>query len=105
MSGNPNLQVPDEAERAKMSREELGALGMAMDGVELAEYGERYIPGSPADKRAERQVAKWFLLAGLMAVLFIIVVAVPAVALEAASAAVGPLSLGGWVRRAAIRLH
>ena len=72
MSGNPNLQVPDQAERAKMTREELGALGMAMDGVELAEYGERYIPGSPADKRAERQVAKWFLLAGLMAVLFII---------------------------------
>jgi ubiquinol-cytochrome c reductase iron-sulfur subunit len=72
MSGNPNLQVPDQAERAKMSREELGALGMALDGVELAEYGERYIPGSPADKRAERQVAKWFLLAGLMAVLFIV---------------------------------
>src|SRR6476469_5689334 len=72
MSGNPNLQVPDEAERAKMSREELAALGMALDGVELAEYGERYIPGSPADKRAERQVAKWFLLAGLMAVLFIV---------------------------------
>ena len=64
MSGNPNLQVPDAAERAKMSREELGALGMALDGVELAEYGERYVPGSPADKRAERQVAKWFLLAG-----------------------------------------
>ena len=72
MSGNPNLQVPDEAERAKMSREELGALGMALDGVELAEYGERYVPGSPADKRAERQVAKWFLLAALFAVLFVV---------------------------------
>ena len=37
---------------------------MALDGVELAEYGERYVPGSPADKRAERQVAMWFLLSG-----------------------------------------
>ncbi|HEY5842932.1 MAG TPA: menaquinol-cytochrome C reductase, partial [Mycobacterium sp.] len=72
MAGNPNLQVPDEAELAKMSREELGALGMALDGVELVEYGERYVAGSPADKRAERQVAKWFLLAALFAVLFVV---------------------------------
>ncbi len=72
MSGNPNLQVPDQAERATMSREELGNLGMALDGVELAEYGERYVPGSPADKRAERQVARWFLLAGLFAFVFIV---------------------------------
>src|SRR3954452_17378705 len=72
MAGTPNLKVPDEAELAKMSREELGALGMALDGVELAEYGERYVPGSPADKRAERQVAKWFLLAALMGVLFVV---------------------------------
>ena len=47
MSGNPNLQVPDADELSKMSKEELAHLGMAMDGVELAEYGERYIPGSP----------------------------------------------------------
>ena len=72
MSGNPNLQVPDAAERAKMSREELSALGMALDGVELVEYGERYVPGSPADKRAERSVAMWFLLAALFAVIFIV---------------------------------
>ena len=57
MSGNPNLQVPDADERGKMTKEELAHLGMALDGVELVEYGERYIPGSPADKRAERHVA------------------------------------------------
>ena len=44
MSGNPNLQIPDAAERKKMSREELGALGMAMDGVELVEYGATIAP-------------------------------------------------------------
>ncbi len=72
MSGNPNLQIPDAAERANMSREELSNLGMALDGVELAEYGERYVPGSPAEKRAERHVAMWFLLAALFAVIFVV---------------------------------
>ncbi len=53
-----------------MSREDLARLGARLDGVELVEYGPRYVPGSPADRRAERSVAKWFLLAALFALAF-----------------------------------
>ncbi len=70
MSGNTNVEVPSDEVLAAMSTEELARLGARLDGVELVEYGERYEPGSPADKRAERKVAMWFLLAGLASVLF-----------------------------------
>lgn len=56
-----------------MSKEELARLGAAMDGVELVEYGERYVPGSPADRRAERNVVKWFLLAALTGLAFVVI--------------------------------
>lgn len=64
---------PTSDQLAGMSREELARLGARLDGVELVEYGPRYIPGSPADKNAERSVAKWFLLAGLFAVIFVLI--------------------------------
>lgn len=64
--------VPSDAELAKMSREEKAAAGLAADHVELDEYGPVAVPGSPADKRNERSVAMWFLLAGLLGLLFAI---------------------------------
>jgi len=70
MTSHSEVEVPSDPELAAMSREELVELGTRLDGVELVEYGERYEPGSPADKRAERSVARWFLLAGLASVLF-----------------------------------
>ncbi len=73
MSGNNDVIVPSEDEMAKMSKEDLAHLGAALDGVELVEYGERYVPGSPADKRAERNVAKWFLLAALSGLAFVVI--------------------------------
>ena len=70
MARSHDLVIPSDDELGRLSREEKAKLGAAMDGVELVEYGERYIPGSPADKRAERSVVKWFLLSGLFGLLF-----------------------------------
>ncbi|MGI8589782.1 MAG: cytochrome bc1 complex Rieske iron-sulfur subunit [Nakamurella sp.] len=70
MSAHGDVVTPSEDELNTMSKEELARLGAALDGVELVEYGERYVPGSPADRRAERSVAKWFLLAALSGVAF-----------------------------------
>ncbi len=65
MSGGENVVIPSDEELTKMTTEDRARLGAALDGVELVEYGERYVPGSPADRRAERNVAKWFLLSAL----------------------------------------
>ena len=56
---------PTDAELAKMSQEELLELGGRLDGVEIVHKEPRWpIPGTKAEKRAERTVAYWFLLAG-----------------------------------------
>ncbi|MET3806498.1 ubiquinol-cytochrome c reductase iron-sulfur subunit [Nakamurella sp. UYEF19] len=68
MSGGEDVEIPSDDEMKKMSKEELTRLGAALDGVELVEYGERYVPGSPADRRAERNVAKWFVLTAIFGV-------------------------------------
>ncbi|MDQ2847936.1 MAG: Rieske (2Fe-2S) protein [Actinomycetota bacterium] len=73
MSGDPSIETPTDEQLGAMSRQELTRLGARMDGVELVEYGERYVPGSPADKRAERRVARWFLLAGFLGFAFAVV--------------------------------
>jgi ubiquinol-cytochrome c reductase iron-sulfur subunit len=49
-----------------MSREELVELGGRMDGVETVFKEDRWpVPGTRAEKRAERAVAYWLLLGGL----------------------------------------
>jgi len=59
---------PTKAELDQMSRDELVELGTARDGVEVAYRGERFpVPGTRAEKRAERQVAAWFAISGLAA--------------------------------------
>jgi ubiquinol-cytochrome c reductase iron-sulfur subunit len=58
---------------AGMTQEELARLGARLNGVELVEYGPRFEPGSPAEKRAERQVAKWFFLSALFALAFVVI--------------------------------
>jgi ubiquinol-cytochrome c reductase iron-sulfur subunit len=56
---------PDEAALAAMSREELVALGGRLDGVETVYKEPRWqVPGTRAEKRAERHVALWFLAGG-----------------------------------------
>ncbi|GAT16908.1 Rieske (2Fe-2S) domain-containing protein [Mycolicibacterium thermoresistibile] len=56
---------PTEAELAQMSREELLELGGKLDGVQTVFKEPRWpVPGTKAEKRAERQVAFWLMLGG-----------------------------------------
>lgn len=74
MSSGNEQQLPTEAELAEMDRDQLVALGGQLDGVELAEYPDPWpVKGTRAEKRAERAVALWFLLAGLSGLAFLIV--------------------------------
>ncbi len=56
-----------------MTGEELALLGARLDGVEFVEYGPRFEPGSPAERRTERSVAKWFIFAAIAALAFIVI--------------------------------
>ncbi|MGZ8803164.1 MAG: cytochrome bc1 complex Rieske iron-sulfur subunit [Mycobacterium sp.] len=56
---------PTDAQLAEMSQEELLELGGKLDGVEIVFKADRWpVPGTKAEKRAERTVAYWLLLAG-----------------------------------------
>jgi quinol---cytochrome c reductase iron-sulfur subunit len=56
---------PSDAELASMSREQLVELGGKLDGVETVIKEDRWqVPGTKAEKRAERAVAYWLLLGG-----------------------------------------
>ncbi|HEY2701718.1 MAG TPA: ubiquinol-cytochrome c reductase iron-sulfur subunit [Pseudonocardiaceae bacterium] len=67
-------EVPSDEELANMSREELALLGAKLDGVELVEYPDPWpVKGTRAERRAERVVAFWFILAALAALAFIAV--------------------------------
>jgi ubiquinol-cytochrome c reductase iron-sulfur subunit len=64
---------PTSEQMDAMSTEQLARLGAGLDHVELVEYGPRFVPGSPADKNAEKSVAKWFFLATLAALAFVLI--------------------------------
>jgi ubiquinol-cytochrome c reductase iron-sulfur subunit len=66
-------ELPSEEELAQMDRDELLRLGNKLDGVELVEYPDPWpVKGTRAEKRAERQVAFWFALAGLAGLAFLV---------------------------------
>jgi ubiquinol-cytochrome c reductase iron-sulfur subunit len=66
--------APTDAELAAMSREELVALGGRMDGVETVFKETRWpIEGTKAEKRAERTVAYWLLLGGVLGLALLLV--------------------------------
>ncbi len=66
--------LPTDEELANMSREDLAILGARLDGVELVEYPDPWpVKGTRAEKRAERVVAFWFILAAIGAIAFIAV--------------------------------
>jgi ubiquinol-cytochrome c reductase iron-sulfur subunit len=58
----------------EMNRDELVRLGTALDDVHIAQRADRWpVKGTRAERRAERQLAAWFTLAGLSALAFIAV--------------------------------
>jgi ubiquinol-cytochrome c reductase iron-sulfur subunit len=73
MSGDEQEKLPTEAELDGMTRDELVTLGTKLDGVELISYEDPWpVKGTRAEKRAERQVAYWFLLAAVAGIAFIV---------------------------------
>ncbi|TWP48911.1 ubiquinol-cytochrome c reductase iron-sulfur subunit [Lentzea tibetensis] len=72
MSGETPTNLPSEAELAEMSRDELVRLGTKLDGVELVHYEEKWpVEGTKAERRAQRSVAAWFLLAAVTGIAFL----------------------------------
>jgi ubiquinol-cytochrome c reductase iron-sulfur subunit len=70
-AGGPNLDPTDEQLDA-MSRDQLVELGTKLDGVDVVYRAPRWpVPGTRAEKRAERQVALWFAISTLAGVALI----------------------------------
>ena len=71
--GSDELRIPSDAELAEMSTDDLVRLGNRMDDIEVVADRPRFpVPGTRAEKRAERQVAGWFILAALAGLVFIV---------------------------------
>jgi ubiquinol-cytochrome c reductase iron-sulfur subunit len=57
---------PSDAELSTSSPEQLVQLGLALDGVTLKHREDPFpVPGTRAEKRTERKVARWFIVAAL----------------------------------------
>jgi ubiquinol-cytochrome c reductase iron-sulfur subunit len=66
--------MPTDEQLAKMSRDELVALGGRIDGVETVFKDDRWpVPGTKAEKRAERAVSYWLLLGGFAGLALLLV--------------------------------
>ncbi|MFF2557295.1 ubiquinol-cytochrome c reductase iron-sulfur subunit [Nocardia sp. NPDC058058] len=66
MGDNPSEHDFTDEQLDAMSRDELVELGTKLDGVDVAYRAPRWpVPGTRAEKRAERQVALWFAIAGI----------------------------------------
>jgi ubiquinol-cytochrome c reductase iron-sulfur subunit len=65
-------QPPDDADLSTLSREELVRLGLAADGVTLVHQDDPFpVPGTRAEKRAQRKVAWWFTISALAGLAFL----------------------------------
>lgn len=66
------VRIPSDAELAEMSTDDLVRLGNRLDDIEVVADRDRFpVPGTRAEKRAERQVAGWFILAIVSGLLFL----------------------------------
>lgn len=62
----------DEPDVSGRSRDELVRLGSALDDVEIVERDDPFpVPGTRAEKRTERGVAMWFVVAGASGLAFV----------------------------------
>lgn len=66
-------RIPSDDELAQMSTDDLVRLGNQIDDLEVVSNRERFpVPGTRAERRAERQVAGWFILAALSGLAFLV---------------------------------
>ena len=71
--GREAVRIPSDAELAEMSTEDLVRLGNQIDDIEIVAARERFpVPGTRAERRAERQVAGWFILAAIAGLAFLV---------------------------------
>jgi quinol---cytochrome c reductase iron-sulfur subunit len=69
---NHERQPPSDANLATASREDLVRLGLALDGVTIAHREDPFpVPGTRAEKRTERKIARWFIIAALAGLAFL----------------------------------
>ncbi len=72
-AGGSGRQRPTQAELDAMSTEELARLAAELDDVAVVQNRPRWpIPGTRAERRAERSVAAWFVVSALSAVAFLL---------------------------------
>ena len=72
-SADEEVRIPSDAELAEMSTDDLVRLGNRMDDIEVVSDRARFpVPGTRAEKRAERQVAGWFVLGAVAGLAFIV---------------------------------
>jgi quinol---cytochrome c reductase iron-sulfur subunit len=69
---DPHPPVPTRAELDAMDQDQLATLAANLDDVEVVHNQNKWpVPGTRAEKRAERAVAMWFLISALSAAGFI----------------------------------
>lgn len=74
MSGDAPKKDYTDDELDSMNRDQLVKLGTELDGVDVAFRRRRWpVPGTRAEKRAERNVAFWFGLAAVSGLAFIVI--------------------------------
>ncbi|MBA3488778.1 MAG: Rieske (2Fe-2S) protein [Longispora sp.] len=61
-----------DPDNPSLTRFDLVREGARRDGVEIVHYEPRLEPGSKDEKRVERRVIAWFLIAGLAATVFVV---------------------------------
>ncbi len=70
---NPHPPAPTRAELDAMSQDQLATLAANLDDVEVVHNQRKFpIPGTRAEKRAERAVALWFLISAVSGVAFLL---------------------------------